>query len=184
VAPDQKKAEREGRIIVWIDEAGFYLLAGQVRTYAPRGQTPVLRVPLTREHLSVISGLTLQGRLLVQMQPRAYTGADVVEFLRYLLHHIPVGVVVIWDGASIHVNQEVQRFVAGVGRDRLEVIQLPGYAPELNPQEGIWHHLKQIELGNVSCHTPAELREQLQAAIRRLRRHPDVICGYIKEAGY
>src|SRR5215212_2113105 len=82
-----------------------------------------------------------------------------------------------WDGATIHRNQEVQGFVAGVGDDRRMVIQLPGYAPELNPQEGIWHHLKQIELGNVICHTPAELREQLQAAIRRLRRKPDVIRG-------
>ena len=103
---------------------------------------------------------------------------------RYLLRQIRAGVVVIWDGATIHRNQEVQRFVAGVGRDRRVVIRLPGYAPELNPQEGLWHHLKQIELGNVSCHTAAELQDHVQAAIRRLRRQPDVIRRYIKEAGY
>jgi hypothetical protein len=58
--------------VVWVDEAGFYLLAGVVRTYAPRGQTPVLHVPLTRDHLSVMSGITAAGRLLVRMQVRAF----------------------------------------------------------------------------------------------------------------
>src|SRR2546427_7465887 len=46
-----KKAEQEQATIVWVDEAGFYLLPMAVRTWAPRGQTPVLRVPLTRDHL-------------------------------------------------------------------------------------------------------------------------------------
>lgn len=58
----KKNAERDGQIVVWVDESGFSLLPGVVRTYAPRGQTPVLRVPLTRDHLSVISGITDQGR--------------------------------------------------------------------------------------------------------------------------
>jgi len=51
--------------VVWVDESGFYLLPSVVRTYAPRGETPVLRAPLTRDHLSVISGVTAGGRLLV-----------------------------------------------------------------------------------------------------------------------
>ncbi len=51
---DSKKAEQEQRTIVFVDEAGFYLLPMVVRTYAPRGQTPVLKVPLTRDHISAI----------------------------------------------------------------------------------------------------------------------------------
>jgi hypothetical protein len=64
-----------------VDESGFYLLPGVVRTYAPAGQTPVLRAPRSRDHLSVIAGLTLGGRLLVQMQERAYQGPDIVGYL-------------------------------------------------------------------------------------------------------
>ncbi len=48
-------------MILWIDESGFYLLPAVVRTYAPRGQTSILRVPLSRDHLSVISGITPEG---------------------------------------------------------------------------------------------------------------------------
>jgi 20S proteasome alpha/beta subunit len=72
VARAQKKAAEEERTIVWVDQSGFYLLPMAVRTSAPVGQTPVLRVKLTRDHLAAMSGITPDGRLLMQMQERAY----------------------------------------------------------------------------------------------------------------
>ena len=80
MARPEKKAEQEKRTIIFVDKSGFYLLPMAVRTYAPRGQTPVLRVKLTRDHLSVIGGITEKGRLFMQMQERAYRGEDVVAF--------------------------------------------------------------------------------------------------------
>jgi hypothetical protein len=68
LAGPSSKALSEQRTIVWVDESGFYLLPGAVRTYAPRGETPLLRVPLTRDHLSVIGGLTVGRRLLLQVR--------------------------------------------------------------------------------------------------------------------
>jgi hypothetical protein len=69
LARAEKKANAEGRTIVWVDEAGFYLLPARVRTYAPRGQTPVLHLPLTRDHLSAISALTMQGQVILPPVP-------------------------------------------------------------------------------------------------------------------
>ena len=66
-----KKAEQEQRTLVFVDEAGFYLLPMAVRTSALRGQTPVLRVRLTRDHLSAIGGMSQKGRIFMQMQERA-----------------------------------------------------------------------------------------------------------------
>src|SRR6266511_4991222 len=83
-----KKARQQGQTIVWVDEAGFYLLAGVVRTYAPRGQTPVLRVPLSRDHLAAISGITEEGQSLMKMQEQAFHGVGVVGFLKHLRRHI------------------------------------------------------------------------------------------------
>jgi hypothetical protein len=60
----RKKAEQEQRTLVFVDEAGFYLLPMVVRTYALRGHTPVLRVKLTHDHLSAIGGITKTGRIL------------------------------------------------------------------------------------------------------------------------
>src|SRR5918912_273068 len=89
LAGPSSKAESEQRTIVWVDESAFYPLPGVVRTWAPRGETPILRAWLTRDHLSVISGLTPDGQLLLQVQERSLRGPDVVRFLRHVLRHIP-----------------------------------------------------------------------------------------------
>jgi hypothetical protein len=65
-----------------VDQSGFYLLPTVVRTYAPVGQTPALHEQLTRDHLSVISGITLEGKLYMMDQERAFKSPDVVRFLR------------------------------------------------------------------------------------------------------
>ena len=80
-----------------MDESAFYLLPGVGRTFAPRGQTPVLRLPLTRDHLSAISGITRDGRLLLRVQARAFKSPDVVAFLRQLLRCLRGKPLVVWD---------------------------------------------------------------------------------------
>ena len=102
MACSQKKAEEEERTIVWVDEAGFYLLPMAVRTWALRGQTPVLPVPLTRDHRSAISGIMPDGRLFLQGRSISYTAAAVVGFLRVLLRKIKGKLLLIWDGSPIH----------------------------------------------------------------------------------
>ena len=183
MARDQKKAEAEGRTLVWIDESGFYLLPGVVRTYAPCGATPELRVPLTYAHLSVISAITPEGRLLMQVQERAYKGPDVVGFLKHVMRHIPGKLLILWDGAPIHRCQPIKAFLAEGAAKRIHLERLPGYAPELNPDEGIWRYLKRVELKNVCCHDLPELRYELRLATARLRHKRDVIRACIKHAG-
>jgi len=159
-------------------------LAGLVRTYAPCGETPLLHAPLTRDHLSVISGLSEDGRLLLAVQERPFRGPDVVRFLQHLLRQVPGPLLVIWDGAPIHRAQVVQDFLAAGAAARLHLEQLPGYAPELNPDEGIWHYLKHVELRNVCCDDLAELRHELRLAVQRLRHQRRVLQGCIAQCGY
>jgi transposase len=154
-----------------------------VRTYAPRGQTPVLRAPLTRDHLSLISGITAAGRLVVRMPDHAFNGAAIVGFLRQLLRGWDRRLIVIWDGAPIHHDQQVKEFLgATAGAVHLE--RLPGYAPDLNPDEAVWQQFKHVELANVVCHDQDELRYQLRRAIARLRRRPAIIRDFIEHYGY
>lgn len=184
MASTQKKAEADGRTIVWVDEAEFYLLPAKVRTYAPRGQAPILRVPLTRDHLSAISALTASGRMLMQVQNEAFRGPQVVRFLRHLLRHIPGKLVVIWDGAPIHRRKVVKAFLAAGGAERLWLERLPGYAPELNPVEGIWQHLKRVQLRNVCCRTLNDVRYELRLATPNLRHKVNVLASFPKLCGY
>lgn len=155
-----------------------------MRTYAPTGQTPVLRVPLSRDHLSVIAGLTLGGRLLVQMQERAYQGPDVVGYLQHLLRHVRGKLLVLWDGAPIHRCQAVKDLLAAGASARLHLEHLPAYAPELNPTEGVWHYLKHIELKNIVCRTLTDVRQHVRRAVDRVRQKARVIRGCLRQPGY
>jgi hypothetical protein len=79
--PASKKAIEEKRTLVFVDQSGFYLLPALMRTYAPAGKTPIIRAPLSRDHLSVMSGITPRGNLYQMVQEWAYRGEDVVRFL-------------------------------------------------------------------------------------------------------
>jgi transposase len=182
MARASKKAEREGRTIVFIDEAGFYLLAAAVATYAPKGHTPVLQVPLTWDHLSVISAITPAGQIYVHIQDKAFKGEHIVPFLKHLLRHIAGKLLIIWDGLPAHRGQAVKDFLRAGAARRIHLEQFPGYAPDLNPAEGVWQYLKYVEMKNLCCHTLAELRDELRKAIARLRHKTDIICSCIDHA--
>lgn len=177
---DQKKATDEGRTIVFIDEAGFYLLPAAVRTYAPRGQTPILRFPLSWDHLSVIGAITPDGDLYIMVQDHAFKGPAIVRFLRHLLRHIEGKLLIIWDGLPAHHGQVVKDFLSQGGAKYIHLERLPGYAPDLNPTEGIWKHLKYVELKNLCCHNLPEVHYELRKAVARLRHKTDVILSCIQ----
>jgi transposase len=167
-----------------VDQSGFYLLPSVVRTYALIGQTPVLHEQLSRDHLSAMSGITLEGKLMMMEQDRAFKGPDVVRFLKHALRQIPGKLLIIWDGSPIHRSRVVEEFLAAGAAARVQLEKLPGYAPELNPDEGIWKHLKYVELKNVCCRSLLELRRELRKAKERLRHKRDVIFGCIKQPGF
>ena len=155
-----------------------------VRTYAPVGQTPVLKVKLTRDHLCAIGGLTMDGRLVMHVQDSSYKGPDVVRFLQLLLRKLPGKLLVIWDGAPIHRCQAVKEFLAHGGAKRIHLEQLPGYAPELNPQEGVWNLLKRRELKNLCAAEFGQLATELVRAKERLRHRKTVLRQCIAHAGF
>ncbi len=155
-----------------------------VRTSAPVGQTPVLRVPLTRDHLSAIGALTPEGRLFMQVQDHAYKGEDVVRFLKQLLRKIKGKLLIIWDGSMIHRCQAIKDFLAQGAAARIHLERLPAYAPEFNPQEGVWNLLKRRELKNRWCKTLSELENALLLARARLRHRKHTLRQCFVHAGY
>lgn len=166
---------------MFIDEAGFYLLPAAVRTYAPRGQTPILRVPLSWDHLSVISAITPDGHLFSMTQTVAFKGPAIVRFLQHLLRHINGKLLIIWDGLPAHRGQAVKDFLRQGAAKRIHLEQLPPYAPDLNPDEGIWRYLKRVELRNVCCRDLHELRYELRKAFARLRHKTHVILACFRQ---
>jgi transposase len=177
------RARKERRVLVFEDEAGFYLLPGLVRTYAPRAQTPVIRVKQTRDHLSVMGGMTPQGKVYTLVRRKPLNGLHCIEFFEHLEAVTGSRILVIWDGSPIHRRVAVKEFVER-SEGKVVVEQLPGYAPDLNPwDEGGWHHLKNVEMRNVVTHDLEELQEQFHLAVERLRQRPHRARSFFAQAG-
>ena len=162
---------------MFADESGFRLLPMLIRTWALRGHTPTLTVPLSYDHRAVMGGITLDGRFLTWQLDHACRGEDCVYFLRHVLRHIPGKVLVIWDGLPAHRSQAVKAFLREAAAQRLWLVSLPAYAPDLNPIEAIWNYLKRFELANHCMRSLDELRRSLRRAIERLRQRTQVILS-------
>jgi transposase len=117
------------------------------------------------------------------MYAHALKGPDAARFLKHLLRHTPGSLLVVWDGAPIHRSQPVKELLANKMGQRLWLERLPAYAPELNPNEGVWAHLKCVELKNLACDDMLHLRRELRRALERLRKKPAVIMGCFAESG-
>jgi len=125
VASHQKGAEAQEQTIFFIDESGCYPLPSVMRTYAPVGQTPVLREWYTRDHLSAISALSPEGKLYFHAQDHPIDSAAVVAFFEHLLREVPGRMLIIWDGAPIHRSQVIKTFLANGAAQRLHLECLP-----------------------------------------------------------
>lgn len=179
----QRQARRERRTLVFIDESGFYLLPGIVRTYAPVGLTPVIRNKQTRDHLSVMGGMTPGGKVFTMVRQKSLNGLDCIDFLEHLRRVAGQRLLVIWDGSPIHRRAEVKEFLTR-HRDQARLEALPGYAPDLNPwDEGGWNHLKNVEMRNLVCLDIEELHQEFHLALNRLRQKPHLIQSFYAQAG-
>lgn len=154
------------------------------KTYAPIGETPVLAHKLGREHLSLISGISEDGSMYVQMHDESINGRKAVDFLRHLLTHVPGKIVLVWDGAPIHKCTAVKEFLSSEAAGRLHLERLPGYSPDLNPDEGVWQYLKCVLLKNICCKGIKELKKALRKAIRLFRSRKRLIKACFKRVGY
>jgi transposase len=179
----RRRARRERRVLVFADESGFYLLPGLVRTYAPEAHTPVIREKQTRDHLSVMGGMTPAGKVYTLTRQETLNGLHTVEFLVHLRNVAGPRLLVIWDGSPIHRRAAVTEYVAGT-RGQVWVEALPGYAPDLNPwDEGGWNYLKHAEMRNLVCLDLEELHEQFHLAVGRLRQKPHLVRSFFAQAG-
>jgi transposase len=130
----------------------------------------------------MMSGITREGELHTLVRARSLTSADSVSFLKQLSRRTGRKLLAIWDGSPIH-SGEVARYMADAAAKHIYLERLPAYAPDLNPAEGVWQHLKNVELRNISCKDLNELGYELRLAILRLRSRPHLAPSFFAGAG-
>jgi transposase len=176
----KKKARQQRRTIVFIDESGLSTRPTRARTWALRGQTPVLHETFNWKSLSIIGGLAL-WRFYFQIHAGSIKSPQVIEFLRHLQRHVRGKLLIVWDGAPIHRSRLVKNYVVTT-RGRIVVERLPAYAPELNPVEYMWGHLKTHEIANLIATKAWELSFEATAALRRMRRRKSMVAACYTQA--
>lgn len=130
-----------------------------------------------------MSGVTVAGQFATLMRGRSLTGQDSALFLRHLARYLCRKLLVIWDGLNIHRAEEVKALLSCGWAGLIQIEQFPAYAPDLNPDEGVWQHLKHVELRNLCCVDLDHLEVELTLAVRRMRRKPELIQSFFAGAG-
>lgn len=151
----------------------------RVRTWAPVGQTPVVQYSFSWKQLSVIAGVTFR-QFYFRFFPGSIRSPQVVEFLKALRGQIGKPLLVIWDGLQAHRSRLVRDYVERDGEIPLE--RLPAYAPELNPVEYVWGHLKQHEFGNLCVRTIDEVRRYAGRRLKSMQRRTTLVRAFWTQA--
>ncbi len=141
------------------------------RTWAPRGKTPIQRAWDRHDRLSVIAGITISPRrrhlgLYFHIRPHNIRGPDMVKFLRDVHRHVRRPIIVVWDRSSVH--RSAARLLREADCKWLQVEYLPSYAPDLNPIEGLWSHIKHSDLAN---YVPDDIDALFDATANSLDDH-------------
>lgn len=168
----KKNAARLKATLVWLDESGLLMAPIVRRTWAPRGETPILRQRTrSRQKVSAAGVVTISPKrrrlgLYVAFYPNQnITAAVLVDFLRALRRHVRGSLILIWDRLATHRARSTAAFLARC--PRIHTVLLPPYAPELNAVEYVWSCLKGGPLAN---HAPDDADELARTALRHTRR--------------
>jgi transposase len=182
-----REAQERGAHLAFLDESGFMLTPTVRRTWAPRGQTPVLDAWDRRDRISAISSITVSPRnrrlnLYFDLLPdnTNVRGEDVVAYLRRLHAQVGGPLTVLWDGSRVHDrSQVVQAFLAE--HPEIQTERLPAYAPELNPDELVWAWTKYGRLGNLAAQNTDWLRDYIINELCYVRKHPELLASFIEK---
>ncbi len=158
------------------------------RTYAPRGRTPLVEAWHRKGRISAISAVTVSPK---RRRPNLYfrllpddanaRGEDSVAFLKGLKSRLGGPMTILWDRSRIHGRSGlVKAYLAK--HPEIVAEDFPGYAPEANPDEGVWGWTKYHRLPNYAPEDTAELRLRLCRELSDLRRRPELLASFIRHA--
>jgi transposase len=175
----RRKARKIGAEIHWGDEMGLRSDHQTGTSYGRRGKTPIIPGTGKRFGCNLISTLTNQGRLAFMVFEERFNGKVLIGFLRRLLRHSPRPVFLILDGHPVHGSAKVQQWAAE-RPDQIRLFTLPGYSPDLNPDEFLNHDIKSNAHGRRRPRTKQELLRNVRSRLRSTQRQPERVKRFFR----
>ena len=188
LAGDKKKARKIHAWIIFQDESGVTQRPSIRRTWAPKGETPVLIHAFNWKKLSVAAALAYswegkRSRLFFQTKPDNYNEDSLIGFLEDLKREFRgKKCILIWDGLPGHKSTKMKSYLAS-RKEWLIVEMLPGYSPHLNPVEALWGNVKGEELANLCADDLAEVAGALRNGLARVGNGKEYAYSFLHHAG-
>lgn len=174
------QAKREKAQIYWGDEMGVRSDHVVGRSFSRRGHTPIILATGQRFGCNMISAITNRGRLNFMVFKKRFRADVLVEFLRRLVRQAKRKVFLIVDGHPVHRARKVKKWLEKNEHD-IRLFFLPGYSPELNPDEILNQDVKTNAVGRRRAHNQHELIANVRGYLRSRQKQPHVVQSYFNE---
>jgi len=175
----KKRAKRRGAEIFFLDEAGIRSDAPLQRTWGAKGQTPVVKTSGQRQSVSAISAVTARGAFWYSVYTGRLNATRFVEFLKAFMRNRRRPVFLVLDGLPAHKARLVAAYVQSL-EGRLELHFLPGYSPDLNPDEFVWNHLRHHGTTKTPLRKNESLRNRVQRNLADIQRSPKLVRSFFR----
>ena len=173
----RKRAKRAGAMIFFLDEAGFQSDPPLGRTYGLKGTTPVVVTSGQRQSINVISAVNARGEFWAATYTGKLNAESFVAFLKNFMKGRPTKVFLVVDGHPAHKANSVKAYVQSL-KGRLELHFLPPYAPDLNPDEFVWSHMKTNGVSKKPLKKNESLRERVEQDIAALHNNRALVRSF------
>jgi transposase len=174
-----RQAKTDGGEVFFWDESGFRADAVHGRTWGARGQTPVVQRPGQRQSISAASAVNVKGGFWYCTYEGGLTAELFVGLLRKMMRHRPKPVHLVVDGLPAHKTKLVKDYVQST-RGRLTLHFLPGYAPELNPDELVWSYMKRTGVARTPLRKGERLRDKIDAQLAAIKNASRLVRSFFE----
>jgi len=174
-----KQAKAEGAEIYFWDESGFRADTVHGKTWGVRGQTPVVQRPGQRQSISAASAVNANGGFWFCTYTGALNAELFVEFLQRMMKYRRKAVHLVLDSLPAHKTALVKKYVAST-EGRLTLHFLPGYAPDLNPDELVWSHVKRTGTARRPLKKGEKLRDKIEEQLAKIQQMPNLVRSFFK----
>jgi transposase len=176
----KKEGKKCGAVIYWGDESAIRSDYHSGTTWAPRGETPVIKSTGARFSVNMLSAISSKGHMRFMVTDKTCTAPVFIEFLKRLLFKQRGPVFLIVDGHPIHKSKKVKAFVEST-EGKLRLYYLPGYSPELNPDETVWAYVKHHVIGKKTISGPDQFLKTVKEALYALMHKPIIVSAFFRK---
>lgn len=172
-----RKAKRDKAEIYFWDESGFRADAVQGKTWGKKGQTPVVRVPGQRQGISAASAVNSKGGFWFATYHGGLNGAGFIALLRRMMKGRRRPIRLVLDSLPAHKTKAVRAYMESL-QGRLTLHFLPGYAPDLNPDELVWSYAKRTGVARNPLRAGEKLIDRVDAQLAAIKARPDLVRSF------